>query len=470
VLRTVCNRLSNEIKTKGFDNLINHQNSQIIEQFDQNITSDEQFIDVVKELVKPFNLNMKIEVLKDINEVLNTIKKPDDSKEVKQEIFLVKIEESLVNLPPNLGELEKQYKNYKTKFDAIVSDIEKLKKLTIEKLLTVGEELISSEGYLENNCPLCLAEKDKAELLTDIKRRITQLEEIKKEQKELIESNTAIQQQIVDAIRPLQPLLDDKQIDEKDNAVHKTNIKAVVKAIKKYHEQLKTKVAGESKLDDENILLVDRKVIKTIQNDCITQLETIRKVRKKDPKWDAHGKINIAAHAYAEIMRLRKEKVAYEKQRDTMEIVYHRFLKKQKEALETFLDTFSERIDAIYQFLNPGEKVENIKLVPIEKDDELSGITIQFDFLNSKGVTPPHKLLSESHINCLGIAFFLTSVDAFNKQNKFIVLDDIISSVSLLQKSSKTSQLSHSQYYIAALIVYTNTINYRLGFVIINNI
>jgi wobble nucleotide-excising tRNase len=58
----------------------------------------------------------------------------------------------------------------------------------------------------------------------------------------------------------------------------------------------------------------------------------------------------------------------------------------------------------------------------------LSGITIQFDFQECKGVTPPHKFLSESHINCLGIAFFLTSVDAFNKQNKFIVLDDLISS------------------------------------------
>ncbi|HDY68222.1 MAG TPA: hypothetical protein ENH85_10555 [Candidatus Scalindua sp.] len=428
VLRTVYNRLSKEINTKGFDNLINHKNSQIIEQFDQNVTSDEQFIGVVKELVKPFNLDMKIEVIKDINEVLNKIKKPDDSKEVKQEIFIIKIEESLVNLPSNLDELEKQYTDYKAKFNAIVSDIEKLKKLTIEKLLTTGKELLSSEGYLENNCPLCLAEKDKAELLTDIKRRITQLEEIKKEQKELIESNTAIQQQITATIGPFQSLLDDKQIDEKSNADHKTNIEAVVKAIKKYHEQLKTKVVGESKLDNENMLLVDRKIIETVQNDCKTQLEAIRKAREKDPKWDAHGKINIAAYAYAEIMRLRKEKVAYEKQRDTMETVYHRFLKKQKEALETFLDTFSERIDSIYQFLNPGEKVENIKLVPIEKDDELSGITIQFDFLDNKGVTPPHKLLSESHINCLGIAFFLTSVDAFNKQNKFMVLDDIVSS------------------------------------------
>lgn len=36
--------------------------------------------------------------------------------------------------------------------------------------------------------------------------------------------------------------------------------------------------------------------------------------------------------------------------------------------------------------------------------------------------------MSESHLNCLGLAFFLTSVKAFNKTNKFFILDDVISS------------------------------------------
>lgn len=36
--------------------------------------------------------------------------------------------------------------------------------------------------------------------------------------------------------------------------------------------------------------------------------------------------------------------------------------------------------------------------------------------------------MSESHINCLGLSFFLASVKAFNKESKFFVLDDVISS------------------------------------------
>lgn len=428
VLRAVFNRLSRDIKSKGFDNQINHQQSQIIEQLGQNITSDEQFIEVVKELIKPFDLKIKVESLKDINEVLKKIKKPDDSKEIKQESFLVKIEENLVTLPDNLDELENQYRDYVSKFNAIVSDIEKLKKLTIEKLLNAGNDLLSSDNYKDEHCPLCLTDWDKVELLASIKSRIQELEEIKKEQKELTDSSTSLQQQITATIRPLQSLLDDKQVNEKINENHKTNIENIVKAIKKYQDSLKIKISNESKLPEENTLSVNRKIIESVSKECKTQIEVIRKARKKDPKWDAHGKINIASHAYAQIRKLKKEKASYEKQRDSLEAIYRSFLKKQKDALETFLEAFSGKINEIYQFLNLGEKVENIRLVPIEKDDELSGITIQFDFLESKDVTPPHKFLSESHINCLGIAFFLTSVDAFNNQNKFIVLDDVISS------------------------------------------
>src|SRR5690606_14996469 len=76
---------------------------------------------------------------------------------------------------------------------------------------------------------------------------------------------------------------------------------------------------------------------------------------------------------------------------------------------------------------NPGEAFEDLKIIPIQEEDELKGITIQFKF-NGTEVSPPQKYFSESHLNCYGIAFFLASVKAFNSFNKFIVLDDVISS------------------------------------------
>ena len=88
---------------------------------------------------------------------------------------------------------------------------------------------------------------------------------------------------------------------------------------------------------------------------------------------------------------------------------------------------FSNDINDFYTTMNPNEKVEDIKLVPLKKNDELVGITIEYSFFNETH-TPPIAYLSESHINCLGLSFFLASVKAFNKESKFFVLDDVISS------------------------------------------
>ena len=95
--------------------------------------------------------------------------------------------------------------------------------------------------------------------------------------------------------------------------------------------------------------------------------------------------------------------------------------------MEAFLSLFSDSIRDLYGFMNPNENIGDFKIVPLQKEDELVGITIEFKFFASQ-VSPPTKYLSESHLNCLGIAFFLASVSAFNKQNKFFVLDDVISS------------------------------------------
>ena len=103
------------------------------------------------------------------------------------------------------------------------------------------------------------------------------------------------------------------------------------------------------------------------------------------------------------------------------------FIKVQKEGLENFIDSFSSKINEYYQYMNPDEPFQEIKIVTMGEEDELKGITIEYKY-NGAWVSPPQKYFSESHLNCFGISFFLASVDAFNDINEFIVLDDVISS------------------------------------------
>jgi hypothetical protein len=119
--------------------------------------------------------------------------------------------------------------------------------------------------------------------------------------------------------------------------------------------------------------------------------------------------------------------VKLEKQRKTLEIIYNEFVKKQKEGLGNFITTFSGTINEYYQYMNPDEPFQEIKIVTIGDDDELNGITIEYKY-NGNWVSPPQKYFSESHLNCFGLSFFLASVDAFKGKIKVIFLDDVISS------------------------------------------
>ncbi len=427
-LRGVLNKLSSEVKTKNFDNHISNYQSQIIEQFTHNVTSDMQFIDTVKVLTENLSLGIPINTLLDVNEVLSKIKRPDDSKEINQHTFLLKIQSNILDLPVNLDVLENAYSEYKFKFDSIVSDIQKLNKLLIEKVLTAGQELLSGATFTDNHCPLCLESKKKSDLLSSINLRITELEEIKKFKSNLLILKSSLKDQVDSVLQILRKVTDDLLIDDELNSSHKENLKNIESSVLIYQHQLNTEVAEGAKLSDEESLKIDRDLITTINQKCSKQIEAISKSRVDGSITDIYSKIKIASTAYSQIINLKKQKESFDRQIVSIKVIYEKFLKKQKEGLDAFLDQFSNKIDEIYQFLNPGEKVCNFKLSPIIKEDELTGITFKFDFYDNKDVSPPHKLLSESHLNCLGIAFFLASVEAFNKVNKFILLDDVVSS------------------------------------------
>jgi hypothetical protein len=102
--------------------------------------------------------------------------------------------------------------------------------------------------------------------------------------------------------------------------------------------------------------------------------------------------------------------------------------------------------------------MENIEIKITEKEDELTGITLEFQFFD-KRVSPPQKYLSESHLNSLGIALFLTSVKAFNKKNHFFILDDIISSFDLNHRK-RLSDLLMEKFLDYQIFVMTHERNW----------
>ncbi len=428
ILQKVYRQLSRDIKASNFENQINHYQSQIIDQLGENVTSDKQFLSVVGKLISELGIEAPLKTLDDIDGVLEKVKKPDDSGEQKRETFLANLSDRLVNVPVSFDQLEECYSAYKGKFDGIVQDIGKLKKLELERLLTAGNDVLAKDVHEEESCPLCLVEQSTDDLKSALELRIKDLEAVRLENKELKDAKSEYQNALEAARRVLTAATIDPQCLEDENEKHKKLLEKLLSGIAKFDGPLKSSIVDGKELEVVAALDTERTLLESLDELCKKDVKQLRAAKKNDPKWDAHSKISIATNAYQQIRKMAVVQQKIELQRDAMEDVFRKFLDVQKQAMQSFLLTYSTRIDQIYQFLNPGERVENIRLVPIEKGDDLVGLTIEYDFLHAKAVSPPQKYLSESHLNCLGIAVFLASVEAFNKKNKFIMLDDVISS------------------------------------------
>ena len=461
ILKTVVNDLKRELKIKDFDNQISNQQGHIIENFGHNIISDKQFVDTVNRLMEPLKPAKKITILGEIDGILKLIEQPPDSKIIELQVFYNKVSDLASNVPNRLEGIRESYNGYLKQFQDIASDIEKIKKLIMENLLTAGIKVLQSPAMVEDKCPLCLQPKNRSELLKELEIRIMELDKLRAETLRLSEAKESLQGEIDEPHQLTKALLLDEHFQSEDNKQLKVKAEQLKTHFENYLAELEIDVLEARKLKAPKELALDKTVLSGMADFCRQKGDELKTSKTDDLRFEVHSKIVLSKQAYSEIKKLEREKELLTRQHATLETVYSQFVKRQEGALKAFLTRFSTDINGLYQFMNPNENVKDIKLIPIEKDDELAGITIQFEFLKNE-VAPPHKYLSESHLNCLGIAFFLTSVIAFNKENKFLVLDDVISSFDSMHRKRFADLLNEefSDYQIILLTHEKNWFDY----------
>jgi energy-coupling factor transporter ATP-binding protein EcfA2 len=418
-------RIGRTIKASNYDNLKNVQQSTILENLGQNAYSDEQLFQGANELIKPLDLGVDIKSRKDINDVLKKIESKEDSELLNQINFYTKIKESVAQLEGNIDNIQSNYSTFYDSFQTLKQDPEKVKSLQLLALLQEGKSVLTKDVVEDDYCPLCQQEKSKVDLLQELNLRIEELELLKKE-KEKIENNSKnLEETVRPNINSLEGLLTEKLFEKEEYEKLKETIHSLKESLNNFLEE--TKKDFNKNLSDKDQINFDKKAIGELSAELVKKVKTLTESKEANLKFKTYTKLFQSAKAYVEYLRIEKEQQVLTNQQITFELLYEDFIKRQEEALNVFLTMFSNDINDFYTTMNPNEKVEDIKLVPLKKGDELVGITIEYSFFDETK-TPPIAYLSESHINCLGLSFFLASVKAFNKKNKFFVLDDVISS------------------------------------------
>ena len=429
IFKKAVNDLKTELKIKNYDNHINIKQAQIIEQIGQNIIADEQYLIAIKELVSPLNLPVEVKDNSSIDTILELLKKPEDKEAITQQLSYGKVIENLNNFKIYLNNICSSYKAFYEKCQQIAKDQDKLKKISLEPLLSQGLSILEKRLYEDDKCPLCLQGKSREELIDELRKRLEELSVVKKEKDAALDEKNTTYRFAQVALTEIENALKERCLVLEDNAVLRKEIEQVKGLISTALEKIKKASLSELELINkpEDFISLDTTALDNSISALKSKKEKIITGKKDDLTFTVYSKIFSVRGYYNEIKSLKKASEILTQQQQSMELIYNEFVKKQREGLCSFLESISTDINDLYLFMNDSENVSEIELIPLDEDDEFVGITLQFKF-HGKPESPPHKYLSESHLNCLGICLFLASVKAFNKLNRFIVLDDVISS------------------------------------------
>lgn len=428
IFKKAVNDLRRDIKNKNFENQISIRKGQLLEQLNQQVNNDKQYFKAIQDLISPLNLNIKIKNHKDIGAVLETIKQPEDKSAVALQLSYDRVITSLETLSKSLNNFIDSVKRCYDAYESISKDASKLGKISLERLLSEGLSLLEKKQFTEDKCPLCLQNKDRAELIDEIKSRIAELQSFKKEKEKFILETESTGKLLETQISGLSMILNEKSL----SLPKELNTKSEIQSIKQVFEEASYRLGGLFRFDiavkeaDKHLRIDSKKINQLIKSTKKSKNElTIAK--KDDARFTIYANLESAREKFSDIKTFEEESSVLNAQLETMDIVYSEFNKRQREGLINFLKSISKDINDFYAYMNPDERVDEIELIPLGEEDTLVGVSIEFKF-HGKIVSPPNRFLSESHLNCLGICLFLSSVKAFNKENKFFVLDDVISS------------------------------------------
>ena len=156
---------------------------------------------------------------------------------------------------------------------------------------------------------------------------------------------------------------------------------------------------------------------------------------------------------HARALQWQAARQAYEKSHCAFNIsdnIFFNYQEHQHNYFKKIVHQISQRTAQIYEFLHPSEGVEDLTVETIgEKGAELS-----VNYFGKKEI-PPHRVLSESHLNSLGLALFLAMAETFNEELGFIVLDDVISSFDR-EHRGRLAELLVKEFWETQLIVLTH--------------
>lgn len=397
------------------------------------IKSDEFSIDkcwgFADEQAKILGIEKKITCIDDLNFVDEKAKenrKNDDRSVILTELgtaetLLSNIEKYSLDLSC-LEDFESQY-------NVIASNPKKILCVQLENLFSEALSILNSGNWESDLCPLCGLNICKDKLLNHINEHFVENRDILEEINnfENLRENTKIEinkiSDIVSKVNTLKLSVIDDIAQLKDQAIKLSLVVGNTNSIIGQQLKISSSVSfKELKIKDELDTMLDlsNKLLKLVSD----KKAALSPTNEETERIEAFQNLSNLISHLKRIGEMEKELEPLDKQLESITIFNNAFQQLRRDTMGRVLRSISENVSKYFLALHQKEGFDNIQLKFLPEED---GVEFHV-YYKGEEITPPRKFLSESYLNGLGVCLFLATVQAFNKENGFVILDDIVNS------------------------------------------
>lgn len=354
-------------------------------------------------------------------------------------------------IPVFLGELDQVLAFH----NQLASQREKVEASVLDKLYKAGVEALEKGWAKAGECPLCKRPIDTDQLLEALKKEIVAIQGLLEERNDTVERIKLLRDRIRPLKESLSSLLEDKvkesllELQQFETLKSWSGLFAKWRELADKVEASPASVAFElPSVDSRNSLEATlTQLEETIEN----KKESLIGTEEKKSFYQNIQTLKLLRDSYLRLREIKGEIQVYEKQISSLKKIHQEFERKEREGLSKIIKAISEDVKEYFKFLHPGEDFDEIELVP---PTEGRGLEFRLRFYGSL-IPPPLKVLSESHLNSLGISLFLASAKHFNKTNAFLILDDVVSSFDVNHRRS-LARLMRDKFQDTQFLLFTH--------------
>lgn len=379
--------------------------------------------------LQKLGIDQKISSLKELRAADRKAKTSVDTSDRTAKLAKLKsaegILEDLLSKPPKLI----HFLNYVKYFNELSAQPTKVLSAYLQDLFSEGKTILDSGQWKKNTCPLCESPFEKDRLLAHIHKHQNE-DQVTKKEIELFEKSRS------DAKRELQNIgLRTNTVNQlvittpKDFALLKAQAAEVAIAIANAklntEEKLQTnKTIQTTQIDLEGKLTKLNELVKISIEKVRDAQAKLRPTKEEKIKIEAFQNLSTLDSHITTLANMKAKIIPLSLQCSTIEAISREFQDLRRQTLGKVLDSISENVSKYFLKIHHNEGFDKVLLRFLPDDD---GVEFHI-YYKGEEITPPRKFLSESYLNSLGVCLFLATVRAFNTENSFIVLDDIINS------------------------------------------